>query len=86
MKSGRSATLSSIFIVVDIYVIGIDSEREMINFVFWLISIGMGLKYFTLYAIPVKGVQTLPPCILRFKMFSIQIALDMSWLDKVTLY
>ena len=27
----------------------------------WLI-LGIGLKYFSLYAVPVKGAQTLPPC------------------------
>ena len=29
----------------------------------WFISLGMGLKYFTLYAALIKGAQTLPHCI-----------------------
>ena len=75
MKSGRSVTFSSIFVVVGFYVIGIypylhhtkysmDKHREMKNVeVSWLISLGMGSKYFTPYAAPVKGAQTFPPCI-----------------------
>ena len=29
----------------------------------WLISLGIGLKYFTLYAVSVNGALPLPPCI-----------------------
>ena len=49
---------------------GLDKNREMKKKSYvqtveasWLISLVMGLKYFTLYAVSVKGALPLPPCI-----------------------
>ena len=49
---------------------GMDKNREMKKKSYvqtdeasWLISLGIGLKYLTLYAVSVNGALPLPPCI-----------------------
>ena len=51
--------------------IGMDKNREMKKKSYvqtveasWLISLGIDLKYFTQYAVSVKGALPLPPCII----------------------
>ena len=52
---------------------GMDKNREMKKKSYvqtveasWLRSLGIGLKYFTLYAVSVNGALPLPPCIERY--------------------
>ena len=54
---------------------GMDKNREMKKKSYvqtveasWLISLGIRLKYFTLYAVSVNGALPLPPCIISTNM------------------
>ena len=58
---------------------GMDKNREMkkksyvqIVEASWLISLGMGLKYFALYAVSAKGALPLPPCIMNIFISSLR--------------
>ena len=74
---------------------GMDKNREMKKKSYvqtveasWLISLGMGLKYFTQYALSVNGALPLPSCIMvidnclrtptRTKYLSINFCLSLS--------